>query len=110
MDNSLDNDLYEIGMSQKGSGLGARRPSRSEAIEKGKGWLDSHKERICELIQGEQLNLIVKGGGHPHEEQVRIVADLIAAHFLGVPPFSLARAILVLGEKWFCDPKELPPA
>lgn len=41
-------------------------------------------------------------GDTPEEEQIRIIADLLAAHTLGVPPFVLARAIVTLGSHWFC--------
>ena len=99
---SKDSEVFfEVGESLRKQEFGARTPSRAEVAERGRKWLESRRREICQIITGEKLKTALKGGT-PEEEQMRIIADLLAAHALGVPPFVLARAIVTLGSHWFC--------
>jgi len=93
--------FFEVGDALPKQEFGARKPSRAETIESGRRWLEAKKLEICQLIRSEDVKAVLKGNT-PEEEQIRILADLIATHTLGVPPFVLARAVLTLGAYWFC--------
>ncbi len=99
---SKDSDVFlEVGEFLRKQEFGARMPSRAELTERGRKWLESRRREICQIITHERLMTALKGDT-PEEEQIRIIADLLAAHTLGVPPFVLARAIVTLGSHWFC--------
>jgi hypothetical protein len=65
--------------------------------------LQSNRQAICLAIKNPQLQGLLKGGGSQEEEQIRAIADVIASYAFGIPPLLLAKAILILGEEWFCD-------
>jgi hypothetical protein len=104
MESDLDELYYEIGISLSRRVLGARGPTRAEAVASGETWLETNKARICKAIKDTRVQKAIRGSGSPHEDQIRAIADIIASHVLGVPPNLLARAILILGEHWFCPP------
>ena len=101
MNENIEAVFFEVGDALPKKEFGARKPSRSETVESGRRWLEAKKLEICRLINSEEVKAALKGKT-PEEEQMRIVADLIAAHSFGVPPFVLARAVLTLGAFWFC--------
>lgn len=98
-----DDVFAEIGTSLLQQAFGARKRSRAQSVEHGRNWLQSNRRAICLAIKNPELQGLLKGGGSQEEEQIRAIADIIVSYAFGIPPLVLARAILVLGETWFCD-------
>jgi hypothetical protein len=92
----------EIGIALIQQDLGARKPSDQEAVERGRRWLEVYKKRICDIIRSEVAQRALKGSGGAVEEQIRLLVDVIAAATLNVPPNAVAKAVIILGESWFC--------
>jgi hypothetical protein len=103
MHTDADDVFSEIGAHLLKQAFGARKPSRPESVEYGRNWLESNRQAICFAITNPQLQGLLKGSGSAQEEQIRTIADIIASYAFGIPPLLLAKAILVLGEAWFCD-------
>ena len=101
MNTNVEDVFFEVGDALPRRDFGARKPTRVEVVEKGRKWLEERKLEICQIISSASIMAVLKGST-PEEEQMRVVADLIAAHAIGIPPFVLARAVVILGAHWFC--------
>ena len=99
----LESVYIEIGDGLVQRDLGGRRPSEHEKKERGRRWLDENRQRICSLLQSPAAQRVLKGNGGVVEEQVRLLVDVVAAAAFNVPPVAVAKAVLILGESWFCE-------
>ena len=101
MSDDLQKLYYDIGFELNRGVVGARKPPDDEVREQGQKWLSDHKTKICAIIRDPRVQRVLKGK-EGAEEQVRIIIDILVTHSLGIPPNMTCRAILLLGEGWFC--------
>jgi hypothetical protein len=98
--------FFEVGNITTQSVLGARRPLREELIEKGRKWLENRREEFCFLICSKSVQKIFKENPSQKEEQLRALIDVVISLKFSIPPMVVAKAIIVLGEDWFCKENE----
>jgi hypothetical protein len=103
MEEELDEIFYEIGKATFKTGLGAQGSNRLELIEIGKKWLTNKRGEICNVIKSDQVQYIFKGAGTSYDEQLRLLIDVIVSYKYNIPPSTISKAIITLGETWFCE-------
>ena len=92
----------EIGKELYKSDFGARKPTSNEEIQRGRKWLETNRVFICGIIRKESVQRVMRGKDNNVEEQIRLLVDVVGSIVVGVPPNLVAKAIIVLGEAWFC--------
>jgi hypothetical protein len=94
--------FFEIGKQTSPVLMGARKPLREEIIEKGQNWLNSRREEFCFFICSDAVQRIFKENQDVQDDQLRALVDVVVSLKYGIPPMVVAKAIIVLGESWFC--------
>lgn len=100
---SQDELFFEIGNITTPVAMGARRALREELVERGKMWLENRRDEFCFLICSAPVQQIFKENKTQEEDQVRALIDVVVSLKFGIPPMVVAKAVLILGESWFCS-------
>jgi hypothetical protein len=79
-----------------------KEPKDSDKRHRGWEWLKNNKKKICAIIKKPAVQRLINSQDS-QEEQFRALLDIISSATFGIPPTLLAKAILLLGESWFCE-------
>jgi hypothetical protein len=102
--NSTDQAIYiSLGRALMTSDLAITEPPDKEAEEKGRRWFEGQKRLIASVLCGnEKIKQAFGIGKTDQQTLLKVLTNVLALHFTGLPIVTIAVLIIRKGYKYFC--------
>jgi hypothetical protein len=104
LDQSEEELFRLIGAELLAAGPGIAEPTAEDEVEEGQDWWNTNLSLLRTHFCETQLFIEAdRAAGQARWQLGLLIADAVAQHFTGVPPFAVAALLLRFGRERFCE-------
>jgi hypothetical protein len=98
-----DDELFRVlGEELSANEMGAAMPPYEVLVQKGRDWMASNKQKLCDSIcHSPKLRTFIVGDNFG-EEALLVISDIVMHEIIGVPPVAVSMLFVRLGYHKLC--------